>query len=154
MGKIDIQIRRCKSDCIGHTHSKPTSNVTRHAMRWNLQRKRCRNHLDKMLSSFAIAGIWELREALAVTSCLRCALDVSTTGTVLSSLTKQQTNSCILLTCRVAGHPNLQLIREHVPVFKSSVLICWNLVKSRDCLAQVLRVQEKPFAAQSLWSTH
>ena len=33
--RIDIQMRRRKWGWIGHTPRKPTSNVTRHALRWN-----------------------------------------------------------------------------------------------------------------------
>ena len=41
---INIQIRRRKWGMIGHTHKKPNSNVTRHALRWNPQRKRKHSH--------------------------------------------------------------------------------------------------------------
>ena len=40
--RIDTQIRRRKWGWIGHTLRKPTSNVTRHALRWNPQGKRSR----------------------------------------------------------------------------------------------------------------
>ena len=38
----DTQIRRRKWGWIGHTLRKPTSNITRHALRWNPQDKRSR----------------------------------------------------------------------------------------------------------------
>ncbi|XP_022806441.1 uncharacterized protein LOC111343517 [Stylophora pistillata] len=38
--RIDIQIRRHKWGWIGHSLRKPSSNVTRHALRWNPQGKR------------------------------------------------------------------------------------------------------------------
>jgi len=38
--KLHIQIRRCKWGWIRHTLRKPSSNVTRYALRWNPQGKR------------------------------------------------------------------------------------------------------------------
>ena len=38
--RIDTQIRRRKWGWIGHTLRKPTTNITRHALRWNPQGKR------------------------------------------------------------------------------------------------------------------
>ena len=45
--RIDTQIRRRKWGLIGYTLRKPTSNVTRHALRWNPQGKRSRGRPSK-----------------------------------------------------------------------------------------------------------